>query len=77
MQRIHLPLWHITDSDISKNNYKKAISFFEQFLKISPEDDLAQEVKDELFDLREALKDSEEEEKAAKVKEKEKEEEEE
>ncbi|MGC8927342.1 MAG: tetratricopeptide repeat protein [Myxococcota bacterium] len=46
-----------------KNNFKKAISFFEQFLKIAPEDDLAQEVKDEIFDLKEAIKDTEEEEK--------------
>ncbi len=60
-----------------KNNYKKAISFFTQFLQISPEDDLAQEVKDEIFDLNEILKDSEEEEKAAASKAKNKEEEEE
>lgn len=49
-----------------KNNYKRAISFFEQFLKISPEDDLAQEVQDEIYDLKEAIKDSEEEERTQK-----------
>lgn len=60
-----------------KNNYPKAIRYFEQFLKIAPEDDLAQEVKDEIFDLKEALRSAEEEEKASKVRTKSGEEEEE